>query len=205
MPQLSIPEAMGLATWSFGMVMTRSSSLTQVANLIAQIEAEPYNPPKVRAANGPVWADILPQNLGLKPQQVNNFAYIGSTTGIDPQTGFQNGIQPFLPQSFANTKLPGLPSQFFWYDYQHPTTKVHQVLADFFKDNIFTSGSSNKLWQTIGSQISDLKTSPVLAGELARGISDLKSLGLNQDLLLGLLPDRGALPVEFGVNTSVKL
>jgi hypothetical protein len=42
MPQLSIPESMGLATWSFGMVMTRSSSLTQVANLIAQIEEEPF-------------------------------------------------------------------------------------------------------------------------------------------------------------------
>jgi hypothetical protein len=33
---------MGLATWSFGMVMTRSSSLTQVANFIAQIEEEPF-------------------------------------------------------------------------------------------------------------------------------------------------------------------
>ena len=48
MPQLSIPEAMGLATWSFGMVMTRSSSLTQVANLIAQIEAEPFQTARSR-------------------------------------------------------------------------------------------------------------------------------------------------------------
>jgi hypothetical protein len=42
MPQLSIPEAIGLATWSFGMVMTRSSSLTQVTNFIAQIEEESF-------------------------------------------------------------------------------------------------------------------------------------------------------------------
>jgi hypothetical protein len=43
MPNLSIPQVMGLATWSFGMVMTRSSSLTQIAEFIAQIEAEPAN------------------------------------------------------------------------------------------------------------------------------------------------------------------
>jgi hypothetical protein len=34
-PQLSLPQVSGLATWSFGMVMTQSSSLTRVSHLIA--------------------------------------------------------------------------------------------------------------------------------------------------------------------------
>ncbi|MEG4844721.1 hypothetical protein QUB05_09550 [Microcoleus sp. F10-C6] len=33
MAHLSIPQAIGLATWSFGTVMARSSSLTQVSHL----------------------------------------------------------------------------------------------------------------------------------------------------------------------------
>lgn len=48
MPHLSLPQVMGLATWSFGMAMTRSSSLTQVAEFIGQIEAEPANTARQR-------------------------------------------------------------------------------------------------------------------------------------------------------------
>jgi len=36
-PHLSLPQVSRLATWSFGMVMTSSSSLTQVSALIAKI------------------------------------------------------------------------------------------------------------------------------------------------------------------------
>lgn len=43
MPHLSIPQAVGLATWSFGMVMTKSSSLTQVSKFIAQVNGEKPN------------------------------------------------------------------------------------------------------------------------------------------------------------------
>jgi hypothetical protein len=43
MPNLSIPQVLGLATWSFGIAMTRSTSLTQIAEFIGQIEAEPAN------------------------------------------------------------------------------------------------------------------------------------------------------------------
>ncbi|WP_158413206.1 hypothetical protein [Baaleninema simplex] len=34
-PNLSLPQVSGLATWSFGMMMSRSSSLTQVSECIA--------------------------------------------------------------------------------------------------------------------------------------------------------------------------
>ena len=40
---LSLPQVSGLATWSFGMVMTSSSSLTRVSYLIAKINTEQEN------------------------------------------------------------------------------------------------------------------------------------------------------------------
>jgi hypothetical protein len=42
-PHLSLPEIAGLGTWSFGMVMTNSSSLTRVSQLIAKINGESTN------------------------------------------------------------------------------------------------------------------------------------------------------------------
>lgn len=42
-PRMTLPQISGLATGSFAMVMTRSSSVTQVSNLIAKINAEPEN------------------------------------------------------------------------------------------------------------------------------------------------------------------
>jgi len=43
MNHLSLPEVAGLATWRFGMVMTKSSSLTKVSNFIAKINGEKPN------------------------------------------------------------------------------------------------------------------------------------------------------------------
>ena len=40
---LSLPQINGLATWSFGMVMTQSSSLTKVSTLIAKIDRKQDN------------------------------------------------------------------------------------------------------------------------------------------------------------------
>ena len=42
-PDLSLPQVNGLATWSFGMVMTQSSSLSKVSSLIAKINSEQEN------------------------------------------------------------------------------------------------------------------------------------------------------------------
>jgi hypothetical protein len=42
-PDLSLPQVNGLATWSFGIVMTHSSSLTKVSNLIAKVNQEREN------------------------------------------------------------------------------------------------------------------------------------------------------------------
>lgn len=42
-PNLSLPQVSGMATWSLGMVMARSSSLSKVSTLIAKINAESEN------------------------------------------------------------------------------------------------------------------------------------------------------------------
>lgn len=42
-PDLSLPQVSGLATWSFGMLMAQSSSLTKVSMLIAKINQEKDN------------------------------------------------------------------------------------------------------------------------------------------------------------------
>lgn len=43
MPSLTIPQVRGLATWSFGMVMTRNSSISEVSKFIAAINDEQPN------------------------------------------------------------------------------------------------------------------------------------------------------------------
>src|SRR4028118_38942 len=43
LPELTLPQASGLATWSFGMVMTQSSSLTIVSHFIATLNQEKFN------------------------------------------------------------------------------------------------------------------------------------------------------------------
>ncbi len=47
-PRLSLPQISGLATWSFGMVMTQSSSLTRVSTLIAKVNQEQENTARQR-------------------------------------------------------------------------------------------------------------------------------------------------------------
>lgn len=47
-PELSLPQISGLASWSFGMVMTQSSSLTRVSTLIARVNQEKENTARQR-------------------------------------------------------------------------------------------------------------------------------------------------------------
>ncbi|ASF47609.1 hypothetical protein [Methylovulum psychrotolerans] len=42
-PSLSKPEALGLALWSFGMVVARSCSLTAVADVLSPLLGQKYN------------------------------------------------------------------------------------------------------------------------------------------------------------------
>ena len=42
-PSLSKPQALGLALWSFGMIVARSCSLSAVADLLASLLDQPFN------------------------------------------------------------------------------------------------------------------------------------------------------------------
>ncbi|MDH6055732.1 hypothetical protein [Umezakia ovalisporum] len=43
LPRLSLREVTGLATWSFGMVMTDSTSITRVSQFISELNQEKSN------------------------------------------------------------------------------------------------------------------------------------------------------------------
>ncbi|NET61004.1 MAG: hypothetical protein F6K47_34205 [Symploca sp. SIO2E6] len=47
-PHLSLPEVIGLASWSFGMVLTGSSSLTRVSEFIAKVNSDGWQWHKTR-------------------------------------------------------------------------------------------------------------------------------------------------------------
>jgi phospholipase/lecithinase/hemolysin len=83
------------------------------SSIIPYFNSQPFLPPtlvpKVRASDGPIWADYLPKQIALKPCQVSNFAFAGATTGFD------NGLQPFLTQPIGplppTVQLPGLQTE----------------------------------------------------------------------------------------------
>ncbi|NER04724.1 MAG: transposase, partial [Okeania sp. SIO3C4] len=67
-PHLSLPEVIGLATWSFGMVITGSSSLTRVSESIAKINGEKSNTVKIRLKE---WYQDSQAKKGNKRQELD--------------------------------------------------------------------------------------------------------------------------------------
>ena len=67
-PHLSLPEVAGLATWSFGMVITGSSSLTRVSELIALINGEKSKTVKQRLKE---WYQDSKAKKGKKRQELD--------------------------------------------------------------------------------------------------------------------------------------
>lgn len=67
MPHLSLPQVSGLATWSFGMVMTQSSSLTRVSRFIAQLNQEKTNTVRQRLKE---WYQEAKAKTGKKRSQL---------------------------------------------------------------------------------------------------------------------------------------
>jgi hypothetical protein len=65
---LSLPEIAGLATWSFGMVITNSSSLTRVSEFIAKINGEKSNTVKQRLKE---WYQDSKAKKGKKRQELD--------------------------------------------------------------------------------------------------------------------------------------
>jgi hypothetical protein len=68
MPHLSLPQVVGLATWSFGIVMTQSSSLTQVSQFIARVNAEKVSAVRQRLKE---WYQEAPAKKGVHRQALD--------------------------------------------------------------------------------------------------------------------------------------
>ena len=64
-PSLSKPQALGLALWSFGMVLARSCSLTAVADVLATLDAADPTTRWARRliARGEIVRKLLPSEL----------------------------------------------------------------------------------------------------------------------------------------------
>jgi hypothetical protein len=67
-PHLSLPEVAGLATWSFGMVMTGSSSLTRVSEFISRLNQENRNTVRQRLKE---WYQEADAKTGKKRSQLD--------------------------------------------------------------------------------------------------------------------------------------
>ena len=135
-----------------------------------QLPPLPFNPnnaPKVRASNGPIWADLLPNDLGLPPSKVSNFAYAGATTGST------NGLQPFLPASFP--PLPGLLSEISDF-----TNTLGSGKADPNGLYVVWAGGNdgfNLVGQLANSPPSNLRaTLPIIAGAAKTAVKNIRPL-----------------------------
>ncbi|WP_198328306.1 hypothetical protein [Methylovulum psychrotolerans] len=62
-PSLSKPEALGLALWSFGMVVARSCSLTAVADVLSPLLGQKYNTLRERLRRLPGWSGPVLSSL----------------------------------------------------------------------------------------------------------------------------------------------
>ncbi len=120
-PNLSLPQISGLATWSFGMVMTQSSSLTRVSSLIAKINGEKENTvrqrlkewykegtAKARTGNKRVslevtecFASLLKWVLDLLPQDIQELAI-----ALDATSKGQNFTVLSINLLYRGTAIP---------------------------------------------------------------------------------------------------
>ena len=99
--------------------------------------------------------------------------------------GLKNVTTPLIMQNPLDPNVK--PDEFFWYDYQHPTAKGHEIIAEFFKYNLFSSGygdreSTNNLPQLGGSPLIKDALELALGSGLSKAVSDLKVFGLEKEL-----------------------
>lgn len=150
------------------------------------------SPPKVRATNGFNWVDYLSNDI---KQPVNNFAYIGAATGFD------NGLQPFLPSSLP--KLLGLADEI-----SNFTTKLGFNKADPNGLYVMWAGANditNFANPPASPPPSDfLGILPVIGGliqtagnNIETDVSKLASVGA-RTFLVPNLPDLGKIPALSG-------
>lgn len=100
---LAIDSRNTITNRNYNQIVIFGDSLSDTGNLFAGLQgffpADPYF--QGRFSNGPIWVDQLVPQLGLKPNQVLNFAIGGATTGRD-------NAAPVLLPGVPLPPLPGL-------------------------------------------------------------------------------------------------
>ncbi len=96
-PHLSLPQVSGLATWSFGMVMTQSSSLTRVSNLIAKVNQEKENTVRQRLKE---W-----YKAGEAKEKIGN-----KRTSLEVKPGFLTKLEEIGVKNCQNVYCTTIPA-----------------------------------------------------------------------------------------------
>jgi phospholipase/lecithinase/hemolysin len=146
-------------------------SYSDPGNLHARTNGEKApSPPhwRGRFSDGPIWADLLPERLGLPHEPEKNFAFGGA---------FSDG------RNIGDADWPGLADQ------------VDAFLRDQARDgDAPTSASLAIIWAGANDYFHDPKAQPeAVVGHLAAATRRLAEAGV-QDFLLLNLPDLGATP-----------
>lgn len=176
-------------TSSFTSLFVFGDSLSDPGNLFALTGNQfPPSPPYFngRFSNGPIWADLLPNRLGLTPDQVSNFAVGGATTGRD------NGLSPFLPPTLD---LPGLRDEIAQF-----TNSLGNAGAD--PNGLYTLwAGSNDLFNLPNDPGAIPSVIATAVDNIATSIITLAQRGADS-FLVANLPDLGLLPRSRSAGLS---
>ena len=141
----------------------------------------PPNPPyfQGRYSNGRVWVEYLAESLDLSSNQSNNFAYGGSTTGINPgatQINYNNLVPDLLTQvkSFTQTNQQANPNALY------------------------------VIWAGANDYLQGVSSATVPLSNLTKAIASLHDFGAKK-MIVGNLPDLGYLPATRTNGNSAYL
>ena len=141
----------------------------------------PPNPPYFhgRYSNGRVWVEYLAESLDLSSNQTKNFAYGGSTTGINPgatQINYNNLVPDLLTQvkSFTQTNQQANPNALY------------------------------VIWAGANDYLQGVSSATVPLENLTKAIASLHDFGAKK-MIVGNLPDLGHLPATRNNGNSAYL
>jgi phospholipase/lecithinase/hemolysin len=141
----------------------------------------------------------LEQTLKIDIVQPDIYALFQEAINHPQEFGFTNVTDPLIGQN-PNDPLVK-PSEFLFYDTEHPTTAAQKIVADLFQEGLFKAGyinqgptealpSLNK--STLSKELSLVKT-------IVNGISGTQPLDLAKDLY-GLIPDAVSSNPIYGIQ-----
>jgi phospholipase/lecithinase/hemolysin len=180
-----LPLALLLATTAsasaFDKLYIFGDSLSDVGNLsqatFGLIPPPPYA--TGRLSNGPLWVDYLAQDLGLKVDLTNDFAFAGASTDN------LNGLSPLFPAPFNQPGvLPGLQQQIDAFVAKPPAPDAEALFILWAGANDYLNPDLTDPTATVTAAVTNL----------SQDIAKLVSVGA-KNILVPNLPSLGQLPL----------